>query len=103
MNSAFRMSGMIAVAAAGISMAAALPASASGQDGLVNVNTGDITILKDVNVAAVVPVVAGLCGLDVTAPITVDLLSKVVNNVDTTGKEYTVCKLLTGDVKIVQN
>jgi hypothetical protein len=102
MNSVFRKSGVIVLAAAGMSVAVALPASASGQDGLVNVATGDITILKDVNVAAVVPVVAQLCNLNVS-PSNIAVLSAAVKQVDKTGKTYTVCKAAGGDVKIVQN
>lgn len=103
MHSPIRTSGVVALAAAGMTVAFALPASATGQDGLVNVNTGNITILQDVNVATVVPVVAQLCGIDVTVPANVAILSNAVQNVDSTGKSYTVCKLLSGDVKIVQN
>ena len=105
MNTAFRTTGAIAVAAAGMTMVAAFPASATtgGQDGLVNVNTGNINILQDVNVAAVVPVVAQLCALDVTVPANLAVLSKAIQDVDATDKSYTVCKILGGDVKVIQN
>jgi hypothetical protein len=105
MNTAFRTTGAIAVAAAGMSLAAAVPASAAtgGQDGLVNVNTGNINILQDVNVAAVVPVVAQLCAIDLTVPANLAVLSQAIQSVDSTGKSYTVCKILGGDVKVVQN
>ena len=105
MNTAFRTTGAIAVAAAGMTMVTAFPASATGggQDGLVNVNTGDINILKDVNVAAVVPVVAQLCAIDVTVPANLAVLSKAIQDVDSTDKSYTVCKILGGDVKVIQN
>ena len=104
MNSAFRTTGAIVLAAAGLSLAAAFPASAAtGQDGLVNVNLGDVTVLQDVNVAAVVPVVAQLCALDVTVPANLAVLSKAIQDVDSTDKSYTVCKILGGDVKVIQN
>src|SRR4051794_28542165 len=41
---------------------AAAPAEAQ-QEGLVNVNVGDVTVLQDVNVAAAVGVVAQVCGV----------------------------------------
>jgi hypothetical protein len=106
MNTAFRTTGAVVVAAAGLTMAAAFPAAATtsgGQDGLVNVNTGDINILQDVNVAAVVPVVAQLCDLDVTVPANLAVLTQAIQDVDATDKSYTVCKILGGDVKVVQN
>jgi hypothetical protein len=105
MNAGFRRSGAIVLAAAGMSMAVALPASATGggQDGLVNVNVGDVTVLQDVNAAVVVPVVAQLCAIDVTVPANVAVLTKAIQGVDATDKSYTVCKILGGDVKVIQN
>ena len=70
-----------------LAMGVATPASAQvEQDGLVNVNVGDITI-EDVNVTAVVGVVAQVCDLvDVT---NVNVLAVVV---DQRGKgSPTVC------------
>jgi len=105
MNGAIRRSGAIVLAAAGMSMAVAIPASATGggQDGLVNVNVGDVTVLQDVNAAVVVPVVAQLCAIDVTVPANVAVLTKAIQGVDATDKAYTVCKILGGDVKVIQN
>jgi hypothetical protein len=104
MNSAFRTTGAIVLAAAGLSLAAAFPASAAtGQDGLVNVNLGDVTVLQDVNVAAVVPIVAQLCAIDITVPANLAVLSEALQDVDVTDKDHTVCTLLAGDVKVVQN
>jgi hypothetical protein len=105
MNGAIRRSGAIVLAAAGMSMAVAIPASATGggQDGLVNVNVGDVTVLQDVNAAVVVPVVAQLCAIDVTVPANVAVLTKAIQGVDATDKSYTVCKILGGDVKVIQN
>ena len=48
----------------------ALPAAGAGaqtqtQDGLVNVAVGDVTILRDVNVAVAAEIAANICGVDV--------------------------------------
>lgn len=97
---------------AGIAMAGAMslglvaaPAGAAGtkQDGLVNVNVGNVTILQDVNVAAVVDVVAQLCGIDVTVPVNVAILGAAAQRVDDASRNYTVCKNEGGKVKITQN
>ena len=50
-----------------LTMSAAGPAAAATQtrDGLVNVAVGDVTIVRDVGVAAVVDVVASVCGTTV--------------------------------------
>src|SRR6187549_2940596 len=100
MKNAFRRNSAIGLAAMGLTVAMAVPAFATGQDGLVNVNVGDVNVLRDVNVAAVVPVVAGLCGLDLNVPANVALLSNAVQKVDSTGQAVTICKVLGGDVKI---
>ena len=70
-----------------LAVAVATPASAQvEQDGLVNVNVGDITI-EDVNVTAVVGVVAQVC--DVVDATNINVLAVVV---DQTGKASpTVC------------
>ena len=62
------------------------PAAAQVQDGLVNVNVGDVTILEDVNVAVAANVVAQICGLQVQ---NVTLLAQ---EVDVTGTQQTVCR-----------
>lgn len=103
MRTAFRTSGAMILAVTGMTMATALPASATGQDGLVNVNTGNITILQDVNVAAVVPVVAQLCSINLNVPANLAVLSQAVQKVDATSTSHTVCRIIGGDVKIVQN
>ncbi len=77
--------------------------AATKQDGLVNVNVGDVTILQDVNVAAVVGVVAQLCGIDITIPVNAAVLGTAVQTVDATSRNYTVCKTGDGKVKITQN
>ena len=74
-------------AASALAVGVAGPASAQvEQDGLVNANVGDITI-QDVNVTAVVGVVATLC--DVVDVTNVNVLAVVV---DQTGRAApTVC------------
>jgi hypothetical protein len=79
---------------------AAPAAAASKQDGLVNVNVGDVTILQDVNIAAAIDAVVQLCGLDVDAAL---LLLSAAETVDQTSRNTTVCKTEDGKVKITQN
>lgn len=84
--------------------AVATPSQAArpvSQDGLVNVNVGDVTIAEDVNVAAVVGVVAQLCGIDV-GPASVAILGQAVA-VDQSGRTSTVCQTDAGPVTITQN
>ena len=76
----------VAVAVAGQALAMALPASAQvEQDGLVNVNIGDVTILEDVNIAIAALVAANICGVDV-GPVAV-----LGQAVDASGDTETVC------------
>jgi hypothetical protein len=80
------------------------PASAATkQDGLVNVNVGDVSVLQDVNIAAAVDVVAQLCGIDLDVLANVQLLTQAATLVDNTSRNYTVCKTDDGKVKITQN
>jgi hypothetical protein len=85
---------------AGTALAAgiATPASAQPQDGLVNVVVGDITIAEDVNVAAVVDVVAQVCAV---VPVNITALATQVDN---SSRTALVCLQEDGDkVRIVQN
>jgi hypothetical protein len=90
---------------AAMSTAALLSASAAGpaaaatqtQDGLVNVAVGDVTIARDVNVAAVVDVVANVCGTNV-GPVTA-----LASQVDATGTATAVCTANGQTVRILQN
>jgi len=77
--------------------AAAGPASAQQQDGLVNVAVGDVTILQDVNVGVAAQVAANVCGVKV-GPVAV-----LATQVDRSGAPATVCT--TGDqaVRLLQN
>lgn len=78
--------------------ALALPASAQvEQDGLVNVNVGDVTILEDVEIGVAAQVAAAICGVRV-GPVAV--LGRAV---DRSGDTETVCETDQGDVTITQN
>jgi xanthine dehydrogenase molybdopterin-binding subunit B len=82
------------------SLGLAGPASASShvqQDGLVNVNVGDVTILEDVNIGVAAQVAANVCGVKV-GPVAV--LGRAV---DRSGDTSTVCETDQGDVTISQN
>lgn len=92
------------VCAGTLSAAAAAPASASTrQDGLVNVDVGDVTILEDVSIAAAVDVVAQRCGIDVTVPVDAAVLGEAAQRVDETSRSSTVCTTEDGKVKFTQN
>ena len=70
-------------AGAVLTVGAAAPASAATQqDGLVNVNIGDVTILEDVRVNVVAQLVAQVCGTKV-GPIAV--LGRAVDRSGATG------------------
>jgi hypothetical protein len=86
-------------ASALLTVSAAGPAAAATQtqDGLVNVAVGDVTIARDVNVAAVVDVVAQVCGTNV-GPVTA-----LARGVDATGTAAAVCTAAGQPVRIVQN
>ena len=84
--------------AAGGTVAATAPADAQVvQDGLVNVNVGDVTILQDVNIGVAANVAANICGVKV-GPVAV--LGRAV---DRTGVTSTVCTNDNGPVTISQN
>ena len=87
------------VVASGLMFAAALGAPAQAQvtqDGLVNVNVGDVTILQDVRVSLAAQVAAQICGVKV-GPVAV--LGRAV---DRSGGTRTVCEAAQ-DVTITQN
>jgi hypothetical protein len=67
------------------------------QDGLVNVNVGDVTILEDVNVALAAQVAANICGVNV-GPVAV--LGRAV---DRSGATRTVCENNGAPVTFEQN
>jgi len=87
----------VAAGAAGSLMlmgAVAVPSDAARnttfQDGLVNVNIGDVTILEDVNVAAVVGIAADVCGVNV-GPVAAAILGEATA-VDASGRDVVICE-----------
>ena len=78
-------------------VAAATPAAGQQQDGLVNVNVGDVTILEDVNIGVAAQVAAQICGVKV-GPVTV-----LGTAVDRSGDTETVCTTDQGPVNLEQN
>ena len=94
-----RMRRYVAVTFAALSIAvvgAPLAGAQVEQDGLVNVNIGDITI-QDINVGVGATVAANVCGLKV-GPVAV--LGRAV---DRSGNTETVCNSDAGPVTISQN
>jgi hypothetical protein len=84
--------------ASGAVVSASAPAQAQvEQDGLVNVNVGDVNILNDANIGVAANVVANVCGVKV-GPVAV--LGRAV---DRSGDTVTVCEAATGPVTITQN
>ena len=68
------------------------------QDGLVNVNIGDVTVLQDVNVAVAADVVAQICGVSLNAAVA------VISAVDEDSQPATFCRLAnTFPVAVAQN
>ena len=85
---------------AGAALLTAVPAASAQttrQDGLVNVNVGDVTILEDVNIALAAQVAANICGVNV-GPVAV-----LGEAVDRSGRTRTVCEAPQGPVTIEQN
>jgi hypothetical protein len=69
------MCSVLAASAISLGVAAA-PASAQ-QEGLVNVNVGDVTVLQDVGVGVAANVAANICGVQVNAAV---IAEQVVRN-----------------------
>ena len=67
------------------------------QDGLVNVNVGDVTVLENVDIGVAAQLAAQVCGVKV-GPVAV--LGRAV---DRSGTTRTVCESDQGDVTITQN
>jgi len=68
------------------------------QDGLVNVNIGDVTILEDVNVAVAADVVAQICGVSANVAVA------VISGVDQDSEPATFCRLANEfPVTVIQN
>jgi hypothetical protein len=70
------------------------------QDGLVNVNIGDVTV-QDINVGVAANLAATVCDIDV-GPIALGVLGQAVA-VDRSGRERTICQTDSGPVTISQN
>ena len=88
------------VVASGLMFTAALGAPAQAQvtqDGLVNVNVGDVTILEDVNIGVAAQVAAQICGVKV-GPVAV--LGRAV---DRSGDTSTRCEADGAPITITQN
>ena len=88
------------VVATGLIFTGALGAQAQAQvtqDGLVNVNVGNVTILEDVRVGVAANIVAQICGVRI-GPVAV--LGRAV---DRSGDTDTVCRVDGAPIKITQN
>lgn len=85
-------------AGAALTLSVTAPASAQvEQDGLVNVNVGDVTILEDVNIGVAAQVAAQICGVKV-GPVAV-----LGSAVDRSGETRTVCETDQGPITLEQN
>jgi hypothetical protein len=95
----FLRAGSVAAASSLIFTGAMMaPAQAQPQqNGLVNVNVGDVTILEDVNIGIAAQVAAQICGVKV-GPVAVLGVA-----VDRSGDTRTVCQSDQGPVTIRQN
>lgn len=82
---------------AALMSAAAVPAMAQNQNGLINVAIGDVTILQDVNMGVAAQVAAQVCGVKV-GPVAV-----LGTAVDRSGATRTVCTTDQGPVTLRQN
>ena len=82
------------------------PAQADGhrtsQDGLVNVNVGDVMIDDLVDVALVANVVANVCDAVDVGPVAAGVLGKA-RATDASGRDMTVCMSGTDPVTLTQN
>ena len=85
-------------AGAAMTLGTIAPAQAQvQQDGLINVNVGDVTVLEDVNIGVAAQVAAQICGVKV-GPVAV--LGRAV---DRSGDTRTVCQSDQGPVTLEQN
>lgn len=85
-------------AGAALTLGVTGPATAQvAQDGLVNVNVGDVTILEDVNIGVAAQVAAQICGLKV-GPVAV-----LGSAVDRSGATRTVCTINQEPITLEQN
>lgn len=93
-----RAGGLVAASALTLTAALGAPAEAQvEQDGLVNVNVGNVTILEDVRVGVAAQLAAQLCDVTV-GPVVI--LGRAV---DRSGDKETICRSDQGRVTITQN
>lgn len=100
MTSMVRKSFITLAASAAVVTGVAGPASAannSQNDGLVNVSTGDISVLDNARIGVAAQVAATICGVKV-GPVAV-----LGTAVDASGGTRTVCQTDQGPVTISQN
>jgi hypothetical protein len=86
-------------AAVGAACALAVPAFAannSQQNGLVNVSTGDVSVLDNARIGVAANVAATICGVQV-GPVAI-----LATQVDASGVTRTVCNTTNGPVTISQ-
>jgi len=104
MTSTLKKSLVTVCASAAIVGGFALPAGAQpvNQDGLVNVNVGDVILedLVDVNAAVAAAITA--CDVVDAGPIAAGILGRAIA-VDRSGRDFTVCETAAGPVRIVNN
>jgi predicted SpoU family rRNA methylase len=93
---------MIATLSTSVLLFAGFAGAASAQveqDGLVNVNIGDVSILNDADVAAVVNAAVGVC-----PNVNVGAIAILVDRVDSGDvRQVTLCRTENGRVTITQN
>lgn len=99
--------GIAAAASSALFVGASVaPAHADGhtttQDGLVNVNVGDVTVLEDVNIAVIANVVANVCDAVDVGPVAAGVLGKA-RATDNSGRDMTICTAGTDPVSLTQN
>jgi hypothetical protein len=89
---------LVTVVSCVLLLGGAMPAAnAQQQDGLVNVNVGDVTIRDAVDIGVAAQVAAEICGLKV-GPVAV-----LARQTDRSGEMRTVCETDQGDVTFTQN
>ena len=97
--SVFKKAAAGAVLAGSLFLSGGLATTASAattQNGLVNVNVGDVTILEDVNIGVAAQVAAQICGVKV-GPVAV-----LGAAVDRSGATRTVCTIDQGPITLSQ-
>ena len=100
MTSYVRKSAITLIAGAALVTGVSSSASAqTKQDGLENVNVGDVTILEDVNIAAAVDAVVVLC-----PAVNVSNIAILADRTDQTSRTSAVCRTEDNDVvRFTQN